>query len=438
MTFRSAIACFEPPLWWRVMIIAISTLVLCACRAPMGSYHGLPAPSTPEPAAASGNLGRPSYQQVQQASHVEQVYPTHVHGGQHFAPSPALPHPAAYPHAGVPTCEACGPGTGNGHGIGYGGPYSSLPYQQPRIPTHRPDDEYICDGGDKRLDTRVGRDFMVYGLDLEDTVAHYDTLDGRREVEPSNRVCVYAPRFAAVRQVRGISQHEQHDFIGRVHQPLGPMLSAESQLASQLNQPLQPVGQIGTRQTSTFRERNAGVPIDAAQGIIGLDGTQRLVVPFRVLATGVYEQSEEARLANAIEAAFFWSHDLAVEVLINEKRLAIDTHDTKLGQTYAVEGDKSAAIRVIKVASKKEAQPGDIIEFTIRFDNVGEEAIGNVTILDNLTTRLEYVEDSQSCTLESGFFVENNEGESLALRWEVIEPMEPGDGGVVTFKCRVR
>ena len=38
------------------------------------------------------------------------------------------------------------------------------------------------------------------------------------------------------------------------------------------------------------------------------------------------------------------------------------------------------------------AQPGEEVEFTLRFDNVGDRVIGNVTIIDSLTTRLEYVD----------------------------------------------
>ena len=95
-------------------------------------------------------------------------------------------------------------------------------------------------------------------------------------------------------------------------------------------------------------------------------------------------------------------------------------------------------LRVIKVASTHEALPGDTVDFTIRFDNIGNELIGNVTILDNLTPRLEYVPDSAQCNLQADFFTLDNEGESLVLRWEIIDPMEPGQGGIVRFQCRVR
>jgi hypothetical protein len=61
-----------------------------------------------------------------------------------------------------------------------------------------------------------------------------------------------------------------------------------------------------------------------------------------------------------------------------------------------------------------------------------------VTIVDNLSARLEYVPDSAKSTLETDFFTEANESGSLVLRWEIHDPLEPGDGGVLQFKCMVR
>lgn len=423
MSFLAAAQQFEFPRWWRIALIALGTLILCSCRAPhMGQV-----------ASSVEQVSRP----------VRADFPVQQASAAHGAEYPGLT-PGA--RLGCPTCPTCPPsgygghgyGGGPGFGGGYGGGYAQLPFQPPLPSELRPGDEYLCDGGDQERPTVVGGDFRVYGLDVEDTVAHYDTVDGRRLVEPSNKVCVYAPRFAAVRQVNGMRQHEQHDLVGRVHLPIAATFHEESQLAAQFNQPQQPVGQIGTKQASTFRERNRGVSLEGAESLIGLKGREYLLGPLRVLETGVFDQSEEARLAGAIDAAITWSQDEGVQVSLGEQRLVIDSHDTKLGEIYVVEHEGTPKIRIIKVASIKEAQPGDVIEFTLRFDNIGDELIGNVTILDNLTTRLEYVEGSQSSTLEAGFFVEQNEAQSLALRWEVIEPLEPGAGGVITFKCRVR
>ncbi len=50
------------------------------------------------------------------------------------------------------------------------------------------------------LPAGVNTDWKVTGLEQEDTVAHYDTIDGRTIITPSNKVCLYAPRFAAARR----------------------------------------------------------------------------------------------------------------------------------------------------------------------------------------------------------------------------------------------
>ena len=76
----------------------------------------------------------------------------------------------------------------------------------PGIARPWPADEYIFDGGDRRGPVQVARDWTVYGLDQEDTVVHYDTLNGDTRVQPSNRVPIYAPRFAATRKVTSVSE----------------------------------------------------------------------------------------------------------------------------------------------------------------------------------------------------------------------------------------
>ena len=82
--------------------------------------------------------------------------------------------------------------------------------------------------------------------------------------------------------------------------------------------------------------------------------------------------------------------------------------------------------------------PGDTVEITIRFRNVGPVPIGNVKIIDSLAGRLEYVEDSQRCSLRALFTGDDNLVGSEKLRWEIREELTPGDGGEIRFECLVR
>jgi hypothetical protein len=61
-----------------------------------------------------------------------------------------------------------------------------------------------------------------------------------------------------------------------------------------------------------------------------------------------------------------------------------------------------------------------------------------VTIIDNLTTRLEFVPDSANCTLEADFSSERNTADSLVLRWDIKQTLDVGQSGLIRFKCRVR
>ena len=61
-----------------------------------------------------------------------------------------------------------------------------------------------------------------------------------------------------------------------------------------------------------------------------------------------------------------------------------------------------------------------------------------LTIIDSLTTRLEYVEGSQSSSREAKFDTQENAGELLVLRWALTDPLKVNEGGIVRFQCRVR
>jgi len=96
--------------------------------------------------------------------------------------------------------------------------------------------------------------------------------------------------------------------------------------------------------------------------------------------------------------------------------------------------DQPGQLRLVKTADRELAEIGDVITFTIRYDNLGPREIDAVRIVDNLTPRLEYVADSSTGQM----LVEDNGEGSQVLTWVLPEPLQPGAGGVITFQARVK
>jgi uncharacterized repeat protein (TIGR01451 family) len=300
-------------------------------------------------------------------------------------------------------------------------------------------DEYLCDGGDRAVHARVAADWSVQGLDLEDTIAHFDTVDGRTIVEPSNRVCIYSPRFAAVRQVVGLKQNYQRKHLSGYHLPTKLVQHDDAQSAESGLQLLQPQRQLGNDHLVTYRSRKGDGEMSTAVHPEGYyDENVKPHEDVLDLGPEQLDRAQMAWLAQAVQAAITWSHDLGVQVLIDREVAAAETAYESVALTYTVKDSPDPKLQIIKTASVQFAEPGQTVDFVLRFDNVGNQVIGNVTIIDNLTTRLEYVADSEQCSVPAQFIPQVNQGDSLVLRWEITDPLEPGDGGVIKFTCRVR
>ncbi|MCA9265105.1 MAG: DUF11 domain-containing protein [Planctomycetales bacterium] len=304
---------------------------------------------------------------------------------------------------------------------------------------YHPPDEYLCDGGDRRPAASVDDDWNIQGVGLEDTIAHYDTIHGDTKVVNSNQECIYAPRFAAVRRVTGIWEGQQWTTAGRA---IDTTAANEQQLnaaAGRLNLPLatvrnvrnlSPQGLGNVQQGSLLRKRLP--PREFRQRLLPFENIE-------VISSGEYALADEALLAEGVSAAISWSNIAAPQITVG--RLQVDLEKASRGgqEVYHYHiGEDAAELRVVKIASTKHAQPGDTVHFTLRFDNVGDEEIGNVTIVDNLTTRLEYVEESQQCSVDANFDSLQNEGESLRLQWDIIKSLRPNEGGIIQFDCKVR
>jgi uncharacterized repeat protein (TIGR01451 family) len=311
------------------------------------------------------------------------------------------------------------------------------PFYPPHIWPLRKE-EFLCDGGDQHLRVQVNHDWTVRGLDQEDTVVHYDTLAGGTNVEPSNCICIYAPRFAAVRKTVGPTQARLRQRSAGVDVDLGIAQQDEVDITSTVLQPLQPGRNIGIKQPIIYADADLPGEVGRLKIVAGLENGFLPYENLQIIRTGEYDQSEKARLAESIEAAIAWTHNLEAEAVIAGQVPLVQEGIVRPEELDTSEPVGTPRMRICKLASRRDALPGEIVQFTLRFDNTGTQPVGNVTIIDHLTTRLEYVPGSAECSLDANFITTEIEGESLVLRWEIIEPMQPGEGGIIRFQCRVR
>src|SRR5687767_5166297 len=164
---------------YRRWFLALSPALLafCSCQTlgpQVATHQGTDAPSQ----APAKIISKQRYQ-VQPAQYVPGTLPNSAWTG---APEAAQGHG---PHAHSGHCPHC---------QGPQGPFqfsenvTNLSWVPDGIACPWPQDEFLCDGGDLNNDVHVKHDWTVVGLDREDTVAHYDTLDGQTEVTKSNCV----------------------------------------------------------------------------------------------------------------------------------------------------------------------------------------------------------------------------------------------------------
>ena len=338
-----------------------------------------------------------------------------------------------------PADDAPVPKFGNFGGFGMVQPtvWQEPAHNRANEPTRR--DEYVYDGDDRGLSVKVDRSWNMIGLDSEDTIGHFDTLDGQRLVSPSNRVAIYAPRFGSVRRVDRV-------FNARLSQPAGivgeltPVAKAErADFSTSSKQHIAVERYEGTRRASQFLDRTRGVWADTTTEIYEFANTFAPYEHLSLIRLGRFEESESARLALGMQSAKVWQEDVELQVIAERVQPVIVNDVSKVQQIdqYETDGD-NAILHVVKVASKIAARAGEKVQFTIRFDNLSSKRIGNVTIIDNLTTRLEYIVGTAECSVPAKLVTSRNDVGSKTLRWEIKEPLPGSEGGVIRFECRVR
>ncbi len=394
------------PTWWRCALIALATIILCSCSSPLVRTAKGEERTT---LAADKSLNAPPQEQAGEGAAVI-IRDDLVE----LEADPTL------------SCDSCNFSSGCTIPLD---PYGPLP---------GPADEYLCDGGDFVSPAGVTMERKIVGLEPEDAISHYDTADGRVLVTPSTRVCIYAPRFAAVRRVVQIAAHEQPVFVKSTMEEVSPAKARKALPPIAARQRKVVAVDLGQRPANLFRQRQQAGGLENLQAAMDVFTSIGPYANLSIIRTGEVSAAEKPRLERAMQSAVALTGDLAPQVVFDFKAAHAEVSLRQPGIIYHTDGPSNPQLRLLKLASCGQALPGDEIEFTLRYDNIGDQVLSNVTIADNLTTRFEYVPGSAKSSVNADFITEKNDAGSLVLRWEIKEPVKRGAGGVVRFKVKVR
>jgi uncharacterized repeat protein (TIGR01451 family) len=195
---------------------------------------------------------------------------------------------------------------------------------------------------------------------------------------------------------------------------------------------------LGQRPPDLFRQRQQAGGLENLLAAADVFTSIGPYANLTIIRTGEVSLAEKPLLERSMQHAVTLTGVQAPQVVFGVKAAHAEVGVRQPGLIYQTTGPTSPKLRLCKLASTGNALPGEEVEFTLRFDNIGDQLIANVTIADNLTTRFEYVPGSAKSSVNADFITEQNDVGSLVLRWEIKDPVKPGTGGVLRFKVKVR
>ncbi len=322
----------------------------------------------------------------------------------------------------------------------------------PRFGLKQCEEEIIHDGGDRLERAAIDSTGRAQGVNPEDAVAEFTIPGSRRLVIPSNRVCIFAPRYAWLRQISGLDTVvmdagtrgtvvQNGPDLARLTQPsnattgelwLDGIRSRERASGSRASQVpgksqrlepptpqtvvLAPFANLDVRNPGTVLEVDGPMRLKQREGLsIRMGGWRLSGLQNEEVVTAVARVEKGPNVITARAMAREAILDCKEEVRVLEQPLILH-----------------------KWADRCEAAPGEFVTFTLRLTNQTGKALADVAIVDNLSGRLEFDQGSANCSRDAVFLIQENEVRSSKLRWEITGLVQPGETVVVRFRAKAR
>ncbi len=317
----------------------------------------------------------------------------------------------------------------------------------------QPADEYVIDSkvGAQKVKVssknkgRIGNTELSgnWEMDFQDqrgTFIYFDDGTGRATVQTPDPVYIYAPRFRAVRQVVDLNVDEQVMSTGDLFTPTSVQIQERNAGTNTTLQQVQAGTQAGRDVMIQTKGSDGTREMDAPIGAQAYNQEAVIAQESRTMEGPVAAEGKiRANTVGGMDMASTWTMNDQLQVFIDKQSASASVMNLAAPSLYTVkEGENKHSVRIYKVASKTSAKPGETVDFVIYFENTGSAPVGNISLVDNLPTRLEIVEDSAESSVDASFTYEVNGAGSQTLRWEVTQPLYPKEKGAVKFRALVR
>jgi uncharacterized repeat protein (TIGR01451 family) len=323
----------------------------------------------------------------------------------------------------------------------------------PKAGPRPPEEEMLHDGGDRGEPAAHDGNGKLYGVGPEDTVAEWTDWKGRRNLTPSNRVCLCVPRYIAFRKEVPIGLAESYQgprgtesWAKEIQVDVRtPVRSAgRADVLRGFHGRMRPAVDVSTKSLGALQQLKVLEASKVTLGMGELLGTQKAVTLRKDERLVLLKQMKLVKELSTVQRVEGAEEVIgtAVTARVQAGTAVVETQLTTRDLTVCCECPGPIPIDrplvLVKCADKVSAQPGDVVTFTLRFTNGGLRPLTDVAVTDSLSGRLEYVPGSAQSDREAVFTQQANEAGSSILRWEVGGTLQPGDSGRVKFQARVR
>ena len=225
-----------------------------------------------------------------------------------------------------------------------------------------------------------------------------------------------------MRQVTGAVTADGALATNRVYAPVRANGLEDYSALGQLNYHTGPIGRKQIQQLDRLQEERVGVPLEAVPPPLPISDAVSALINVDLATTDRAMSRDASAVSQKTVVIESMYNPESVELILAGQPAVWVSNQQRSADVHVYETPDRCAIRLTKSSSHTLANPGDIVRFTIRFENISPGRLEKLVVIDSLSSRLGYIEASQHSSVGARFSIEMNEVGSSLLRLSSIRP----------------